>query len=240
MMNFCDYDKLVHYVSGSFSSKYKTVLEGKLRETTKDDLPDEIVSSFKDCEYKTFITLSDLVFYRIYGKLSRDDNNENKNGARKLGNFVSTEFSESLIDSKIRLALDPSWLNTRMYEAKILLPKGNKISVGIVAPVKLKTGTILDGGADQIILPQNWSEEYVVGYRFVTTHQLINPPTYTMSEPEEKVSKNNLYRIPACPNCSGSNVVMLAANNKIVVTGSNGGRYQMKYKCNNAQCNYYW
>lgn len=239
-MNYCDYDELKHYPSGSFSSKFKTVLNGKLCEVEKAPLPEWMIDSFKGGYYKTYITLTDLVFYRLYGKILRKDNDQYKNGASKLGAFVSTEFAESLIDAKIRLALDPSWLNTRMYEAKILLPKGNIINVGVVAPIKLNTGTIIDGGADQVIMPRSWKENYIIGYRVVTTHQLINPPIYSINEPQEVIATDKLYKILACPYCGGSNVDLLSVKDRIRIIGSKGGKYTLKYRCNNSDCNYYW
>ena len=69
----------------------------------------------------------------------------------------------------MRLALDPAWFNTKMYEAKLLIPKDIVISVGIVAQVRLKTETVLSGGADQILLPREWPDSWIVGYRRVTT-----------------------------------------------------------------------
>lgn len=53
------------------------------------------------------------------------------------------------------------------------------LNIGIVAPVKLLSGTILEGGADQVLLPENWSEKWVVGYRFVTSEPLMDYPEYT-------------------------------------------------------------
>lgn len=92
------------------------------------------------------------------------------------GRFASTEFAESVIDAKLRLALDPKWANTKMYEAKLLIPPNIIISLGIVAPVKLPTGTVLPGGAEQIILPFNWPKEWIQGYRRVSGRQLQSRP----------------------------------------------------------------
>ncbi len=171
-VNFCDYDSLKHYDSGSFNSKYKTDLIGSIEEINKETLPDDIASSFLHKQYQTYKTLDELVLYRVFGLYSRT-NGEVK-GARSSGGYASTEFAESLIDAKLRLALAPEWFSTKAYEEKILLPKGSIINVGIVAPVTLKTGAVLPGGADQILLPRNWSEEdWTIGYRRVTTRQLI-------------------------------------------------------------------
>ena len=148
-----------------------------------------------------------------------------------------------MIDAKLRLALDPKWFSTKAYEEKILLPKGSVINVGIVAPVTLNTGAVLPGGADQILLPKNCSEEdWTIGYRRVTTRQLINPPDFKLKKidlPESDV-KATVYKIPVCCSCGGSDVTRLVENEQFEVEGSKGNRYIMRFHCNNPRCGYYW
>lgn len=130
------------------------------------------------CSEKVFGRLAAI--YRTYGLTPTG-----KAGAKQLGAFATTEFAESRIDVKMRLAFDPQWKNALYIEEKIVVPKDIIINVGVVAPVKLLSGTILDGGADQILLPYNWSEEWVVGYRFVTSEPLMDYPEYTKEKPNE-------------------------------------------------------
>lgn len=85
----------------------------------------------------------------------------------------------------MRLALDPQWNNALYIEEKIIVPKDVIINVGIVAPVKLLSGNVLEGGADQVLLPFDWSEEWVVGYRFVTSEPLMDYPQYMKEKPNE-------------------------------------------------------
>ena len=165
------------FESGSTNQKYKTDLTGKVREIKKDTLSDEVVSSFLNGEYKTYITIDEIILYRTYGR----GYSKNK-GAVWNGGYASTEFAESRIDVKIRLALKPEWLNTRLVEEKILVPVGTKINVGLVAPVTLNTGTILTGGAEQVLLPRNWPKEWIIGYREVTSKPLMDYPEF-YSEP---------------------------------------------------------
>lgn len=67
---------------------------------------------------------------------------------------MTSEKTISRIDAKIDMALLPGWKNTRMYEAEIIIPKGQQINIGKVAPQAIEsTGTILKGGVDQIVLP---------------------------------------------------------------------------------------
>lgn len=65
-----------------------------------------------------------------------------------------------------------------------MFPIGITLNVGVVAPVHLKTGTILEGGADQVLLPLNWSKEWIVGYREVTSKPLFEYPDYCEMEPK--------------------------------------------------------
>ena len=169
------------FVSGSTNQKYKTLLDNKnIKRIKRQPLPENIVSSFKDGIYDTYITIDDIVLYRVYGLTP-----SGKAGAKQLGAFATTEFAESRIDVKMRLALNPQWKNALYIEEKIVVPKGIILNIGVVAPVKLLSGTILDGGADQVLLPENWSEEWVVGYRFVTSEPLMSCPEYSKEKPNE-------------------------------------------------------
>lgn len=169
------------FVSGSTNQKYKTLLDNKnIKRIKRQPLPEGIISSFKDGIYNTYITIDDIVLYRVYGLTP-----SGKAGAKQLGAFATTEFAESRIDVKMRLALNPQWKNALYIEEKIIVPKDIILNIGVVAPVKLLSGTILDGGADQVLLPENWSEEWVVGYRFVTSEPLMSYPEYSKEKPNE-------------------------------------------------------
>ena len=123
----------------------------KIKETQKASLPEEMVKSFEGGIYKTGILEEDLIVYRAFG------------GNAKLGgSYVTTSAAGNRINAKIEAALLPSWKNTREFEAIIKVPKGTTISYGKVAPQTIdKTGSILKGGADQILLPRDWPEEWV-------------------------------------------------------------------------------
>ena len=147
MKRYCDYDAIVHYQPGEFASKFADNLNEKLKPANLDALEDEQANTFKDGQYGTFLTRLPLTVYRLYGKYqSNNDMGGIKSNRCSIGGqYVSTEFAESCIDAKIRLALDPCWHNTKMHEAKLIIPAGIKLYVGKVAPVKLCTGTILPG-----------------------------------------------------------------------------------------------
>lgn len=177
------------FESGSSNRKYKTILDSNNTiEIEKQPLGDNIVKSFKDGRYRTCMTTDEIVLYRVYGLAP-----SGKAGARQLGAFATTEFAESRIDVKLRLALNPQWKNALYIEEKIIVPKGVVINIGVVAPVKLLSGTILEGGADQILLPKDWPEKWIAGYRYVTSEPLMCYPDYFTDKPSD-IRENTLQK----------------------------------------------
>lgn len=166
------------FQAGSANQASKTILKGRVREIERQPLSHQDQTSFLDGRYSTCITLEPLVFYRVYGLIYSGA------GARPRGRFVTTEYAESKIDVKLRLALKQDWKNTRMVEARLLVPAGTVIQVGTVAPVTLDTGTVLPGGADQIMLPADWPEVWITGYRKLRFHPQLTYPEYGPTEPE--------------------------------------------------------
>lgn len=131
--------------------KYRTKIDAKVIEVEKANLPSWVSESYKDNYYRTVQTLDDVKVYRTFG-----------GNADAGGGFATTTPTISKIDAKIDTALLPEWKNSRMYEAEIIIPKGQQINIGQVAPQVIKsTGTKLVGGADQILLPQDWPLEWI-------------------------------------------------------------------------------
>ncbi|WP_231877694.1 MULTISPECIES: hypothetical protein [unclassified Erwinia] len=133
-------------------------MEGKYREIEKSPLPPSLASTFTNSEYKTVMTTQDITMYRVFGGTAKID-----------GSFVSTVSSGSRIQAKIDAALLPQWKNTRQFEATILVPKGTVLQLGEVAPQITKSGTILSGGADQIILPRGWDQSWILNVRGINS-----------------------------------------------------------------------
>lgn len=243
MVRYCDYDAIVHYQPGEFASRYAEKLEGKLKLVEREKLQVEQIKTFLDGKYETYISCEPIVMYRLYGKYQKNEllpKGETASGAGRSGRFVSTEFAESVIDAKMRLALNPKWKNAKMYEAKLVVPIGTEMNVGIVAPVVLPTGTVLPGGAPQIMLPPDWPEEWVQGYRRVSGRQLQIEPIYWPEEPEEiTVGKAALYS-DICPRCCYPRTRKLEESERITITGSKGRRYTMGQVCLNPDCQYHW
>ncbi|GIM57760.1 hypothetical protein CAPN006_21520 [Capnocytophaga canimorsus] len=131
-------------------------LKGKIKEIDKQDLPEWVVDSFRGGKYKTVITTEDVILYRVFG-----------GNAKSTGAFASTSKSINAIQAKIDNALLPEWKNTRVYEATINVPKGTVLNIGQVAPQKTLSGAILGGGADQVLMPQNWSQNWITNVRIL-------------------------------------------------------------------------
>lgn len=244
MKRYCDYDSLIHYQPGEFSSRYKTNLEGNLKQIKRDThLSTTTAASFLEGKYETYISTAPLVLYRLYGRYNTNTDaapDQKDDGSPLVGRFVSTEFAESCIDAKLRLALKPGWKNTKMYEAKLLVPTGTIMSLGIVAPVRLPTGTILPGGAQQLILPKNWPEDWIQGYRRVSGRQLQIVPTYWPERPEDLTTKKEALYPDICPRCCYPHTRMLAPDEQFTIIGSKGTHYTMKRVCLNPNCEYHW
>ena len=171
------------FLSGSYNQQHKTHLDGKLQQIERQPLRPEDVASFTNGEYQTCITTDEILLYRVYGQ------SPSGAGAFGGGRFATTEFAESRIDVKIRLALNPGWKNTLLVEELILVPVGIILQIGKVAAVTLPTCTVLGGGADQVLLPYQWSSEWIQGYREVTVKPLMELPVYTKEKPVEQLKK---------------------------------------------------
>ena len=65
------------------------------------------------------------------------------------------------VDSAILL----EWKNTLRYEAEIVIPKGTTLNIGRVGEQYTMSGARLSGGADQILLPQNWDLNWIKSIR---------------------------------------------------------------------------
>ncbi|WP_243291523.1 hypothetical protein [Bacillus sp. FJAT-47783] len=138
------------------SDKYSTAIDDKVKVIEKVDLPDWIGESFTDGIYRTIITEEKITLYRTFG-----------GGAKVNGSFVTTSPAENRIYAKINTALVPDWKNSRQYEAVIEVPKGQVLNICRVEKQYTKTGALLKGNGDQILLPQGWPSEWIKEIREV-------------------------------------------------------------------------
>ncbi|WP_312467070.1 RHS repeat-associated core domain-containing protein, partial [Pseudescherichia sp.] len=131
-------------------------IEGKFKEIGKSDLPAWIKNSFKNGQYKTVMTTEYLTLYRVFGGDARID-----------GSFVGSLPALNKIQAKIDSALLPEWKNTRYFEATLKIPKGTILQIGKVEQQTMMSGAVLEGGADQILLPQGYPISWITNVRFL-------------------------------------------------------------------------
>ncbi len=131
----------------------KTRIDSKVTEIEQQPLPQSVKDSFEDGEYRTVVANEDIILYRAYG-----------GNAKASGGFATTLPVQNRIQAKQDLALLPEWKNSRTNEAVIRIPKETVLNVGKVAPQRTASGTVLQGGADQVLLPQNWPSEWIIDY----------------------------------------------------------------------------
>lgn len=103
-------------------------------------------NTFYYSQYVTGSTRTKLTFYRVFG-----------NKARLGGSYVSSNPIKNKEHAQKENALLSEWGNSIEWEAKIEVPAGTIVSIGVVGP---QAGTnppqFLPGGADQILLPYGW------------------------------------------------------------------------------------
>ncbi|MGY3718271.1 pre-toxin TG domain-containing protein, partial [Sutcliffiella cohnii] len=133
-------DKVRDFGKGTSNFRYATAIDSKVTIIDKAQLPSWIQESFTDGVYRTVKTNESVTLYRTFGGM-----------ADAGGGFATTLPSSSRIQAKIDTALLPEWGNSRMYEAVIVIPEGQVLNIGKVAPQNTKSGTNLAGGGDQVL-----------------------------------------------------------------------------------------
>lgn len=136
--------------------KYSTNIDDKVRIVDKQELPDWVKDSFIDGNYRTVVTKDTVTLYRTFG-----------GGAKIDGSFATTRPAGNRINAKLESALVPDWKNSREFEAVIEVPKGQFLNIGKVEKQYTKTGALLQGGGDQILLPRGWSSDWIKEVRRV-------------------------------------------------------------------------
>jgi hypothetical protein len=130
--------------------------------TKNENLPGWIKNSFKDAKYLTVKTDKKVTIYRDFGDQAFMD-----------GGF-STTISNATRDE---LALHPSFNNSMRFKSTIEVPEGQILNIGKVGPYPPGTVGALPGGADQVLLPENYSHSWIS--KIVDTQ---NGQTYTVAQ----------------------------------------------------------
>lgn len=136
---------------------YSTKIDAKVSVVNKQDLPNWLVETYKDGNYRTVMTNEDITVYRSFGY-----------NAEAGGAFATSNPALNRVQTKIDCAILPEWKNSLRYEAEIIVPKGTILNIGRVEEQFTMSGAKLAGGADQILLPQNWDLNWINRIREVS------------------------------------------------------------------------
>jgi hypothetical protein len=123
--------------------KYSTSIDNLVTEIPKAYLPQSVVETFTDGFYRTVTTNHEITLYRGFGSPN----------AYLKGSYSTTIQNAT----RNELAILDEWGNSLRFEAKIEVPTGQTLNIGKVEKQISSDGLQnLSGGADQVLLPQNW------------------------------------------------------------------------------------
>ncbi|MBD3607154.1 hemolysin BL-binding protein [Dickeya solani] len=154
-----------------------TKIDSKVTLTQQDSLPGDIKKSFKDGNYQTVITNEPVLVYRKFGGSSDQ--------AKLDGGYATTEQNAGRNET----AVYKKW-STSQFEAQIEIPENTKINIGIVGEQKPGSEKPkYDGGADQILMPRNYSSEWIKSVRDGKTGKVYTYDEFRKSFPEQVTNK---------------------------------------------------
>ncbi len=122
-------------------------------------------TTFQDHQWQTVVTVKPVTLYRVFG-----------GKAMPNGSFAGTSPVRDTAKVREELAILPDWGNNFSFEAVIEAPVATKMQIGIAA-----AQPPLTGGGDQVILPYQWSVEWIK-----EVHSLKTKETWTLSEFKKK------------------------------------------------------
>lgn len=143
-------------------NEYVTAIDGEVSIIAHDEtLPQFIKDSFRNKVYKTGMTTTEITAYRNFGDLAVVD-----------GSFVTTTSNAT----REQLALVPDFHNSMRFKATLKIPANEKINFGKVGPWP-PDNPIMNGGADQLVLPENYDQNWITSILDTETNQ-----TYTFEQ----------------------------------------------------------
>ena len=122
---------------GTAFGDYSTKIDAKVSVVNKQELPNSLVKTFKDGNYRTVVTNEDITVYRSFGY-----------NAEAGGAFATSNPALNRVQTKVDCAILPEWKNTLRYEAEIIIPKGTTLNIGRVEEQFTMSGARLAGDAD--------------------------------------------------------------------------------------------
>lgn len=136
-------------------------------------MPDNIISTFKAGDYETAITKEPITLYRKFGG--------SESQAKLDGGYATT--TENL--GRDEKAVYKKW-STTQFEAQIEVPENTKLNLGFVGEQPpLSKNPKYSGGADQILLPRNYSFDWIKSIRDGKTGKVYSYDEFKKAFPEQ-------------------------------------------------------
>jgi filamentous hemagglutinin len=130
-----------------------TKIDGQVQLIETDKLRLGTIETFKNGRYSTVETTESIDLYRKFGG--------GINQAKMDGAFASTVKNAGRQETAVYQA----WSNSR-FEAELNIPSGQKLNIGTTGEQPPSSiNPKYRGGADQILLPRNWPNEWVQSIR---------------------------------------------------------------------------
>ncbi|POE05618.1 hypothetical protein BV921_23070, partial [Pectobacterium odoriferum] len=150
-----------------------TKIDNSLIITDKEYLPESIISTFKSGKYETVITREPVTLFRKFGGSDEQ---------AKLDGGYATTVSNA---SRNETAVYKKW-STTQFEAQIEIPKNTKLNIGAVGEQPpLSTNPKYTGGADQILLPRNYSTDWIKSVRDGKTGNIYTYDEFKAKFPDQ-------------------------------------------------------
>ncbi|WP_326489299.1 hemagglutinin repeat-containing protein [Pectobacterium versatile] len=150
-----------------------TKIDNSLIITDKEYLPESIISTFRSGKYETVITREPVTLFRKFGGSEEQ---------AKLDGGYATTVSNA---SRNETAVYKKW-STTQFEAQIEIPKNTKINIGAVGEQPpLSTNPKYTGGADQILLPRNYSTDWIKSVRDGKTGKIYTYDEFKTKFPDQ-------------------------------------------------------
>ncbi|SHG12251.1 hemagglutinin repeat-containing protein [Pectobacterium carotovorum] len=150
-----------------------TKIDNSLIITDKEYLPESIISTFRSGKYETVITREPVTLFRKFGGSEEQ---------AKLDGGYATTVSNA---SRNETAVYKKW-STTQFEAQIEIPKNTKLNIGAVGEQPpLSTNPKYTGGADQILLPRNYSTDWIKSVRDGKTGKIYTYDEFKTKFPDQ-------------------------------------------------------
>ncbi|MNH15655.1 hypothetical protein D3C79_752710 [compost metagenome] len=154
------------------------MIDGQVKVVEKDKLWPNTIETFRSGEYLTVETTEPVNLFRKFGG--------GLNQAKLDGGYASTSTNAN----RQELAVYPAWSNSR-FEADLVIPEGQKLNIGVVG--QQPPNSLIPkcrGGVDQIILPRNWSMDWVRSVRDGKTGAIYTLDEFKAAFPDQMTRGN--------------------------------------------------